>query len=875
MKWYLNILILLFLPAGILHAQQDTRNKDILFPSTGMKLAEMLEVVSDSTGYEFSFNPRKVPVDSTFLLPDLSLHMDEFLNLLEGYGLNAEISGQHVILKRSRVMKAALPSYFTLNGTLSDSASGEALIGASVIVTETGKGTVTNGYGFFSLTLEKGKHEIMVSYVGYESGRESINLVSDMNIRRELSQIKTELEEVEIVSDEFDRIGEVAGQGKVEMPVVSVRKMPGFLGETDVIKSLQSLPGISFFSDGSTIFHVRGGARDQNLLMIDEAPVYNPAHLLGLFSVFTPDALNSINVYKGDMPAMYGGRLSSVIDVKMKEGNRNKLSFSGNTGPIATTLNLEAPFLKKKGSFYLSGRRSHLKWIFTRSSPGLEELHFTDFNLKTNYRFNERNRLYISFYSGIDKFRNRERILKSSGISWFNFAGNIRWNTVIRNRIFINTSLIYSEYDYNLYTSYEFNYRWNSNIGYAAIKSDLTYYIRPGSTLRFGILFAGHSYYPGNFLTGDKTDPLVEGVPEKYTAENGIYLSYELPLGDESSMSYGLRLVKWSNRGPGYEFVYDNQDDVIDTLIYAGGNIYNSFNSFEPRIRYSFRVQDNIRGKLSLGRNVQFEHLISNSISPFTSLEVWLPAGPNIKPVTADQASAGLTWKFNRIRSYLDAEVFIKRMQNYISYVDHAYMLFNPQVDRELLYGTARAFGTEFILKKTDGRWNGWISYVWTRTLAKVSGINEGMEFPARYDRPHCLSAYIFWQATGRTNLSASWIFTSGSPFSTPTSYYYYNGYQVPYYGSRNNDRLPHYHRMDIGAEIRLNNPGSAQEHLLKFSVFNLYGRKNPFSINFNKILDENGNIIIPADYAEIPEFVPTMMYIYGMIPSISYHFKF
>lgn len=872
----LKIIVYLLCMHSMLSFGQRDSNVVIHFPNVSMKISEVLEFVSSATGYEFSYNPSTIPLDSTISFSGKDIKLNEFLEMLHSYNISSQLSDQHIILKTiNQKPKTPVRQFFTISGYLKDAENSEALIGANVIISETGKGTTTNGYGFFSLNLPEDEYELLFSYLGYSIARKEIILKENINIDIGLEYLSTEIEEVKIISDEFDRLNSGIKQGKIELPVNSIRKMPGFLGESDIIKSLHSLPGISFYSDGSTIFHVRGGARDQNLLLIDEAPVYNPAHLLGIFSVFTPDALNSVDVYKGDMPAKFGGRLSSVIDVKMKEGNGNRFVFSGNTSPVATTLNMEAPLINKKGSFYISGRRSHLKWILNKSSPNLDQLYFTDLNIKTNYRLNEKNRLFFSIYAGVDKFRNRDRVLQSSGISWLNAAANIRWNTVIKNSLFVNTSLIFSQYDYNLYTSYELNNRWNSSIGLSALKSDFSWYINPENTLKFGFYSGSHRYFPGNFLSGNKETPLVAGVPEKYTSENAIYVNAEMSVGPASSISYGFRLVRWANRGPGYEFVYNLLDEVSDTLEYQRGTKYNSFISFEPRIRYTYRITKQIQGNLSLSRNTQFEHLISNSISPFTSLEVWLPAGPNIKPITADQVSAGFTWKSGRENIYFNADFFFKKMSNYISYTDHAYMLFNPNVDRELLYGSARAYGGEFIIKKTRGKWDGWVSYVYTRTLAKISEINDGNEFPARYDRPHTLSAYLFYQAKPGLNFSMNWIYSTGAPFTTPTGYYYYNGYQVPYYGTRNNDRLPDYRRMDVACEIRLNKPEKPNEHLLKISVFNFFGWKNPFSINFNKILDDAGNIIIPANYYNSPDYTTTMMYIYSVIPSVSYHFKF
>ncbi|MCK4922076.1 MAG: TonB-dependent receptor [Bacteroidales bacterium] len=869
-------LILLFTLTNRIYAQNET-HQAYEFPSESLSLQSILHEITKQNKLELSYNPDVIDIEMQIELESLNMNLSDLIITLRNNGIELNLLEEHIILKKILipVPTAKLPEIFTLSGYVTDILSGENLIASSVIVPKTGKGAISNPYGFYSISLEKGEYEIVFSYIGYNTIYKNISLTADIKLNINLEESSTKIEEVVIISDEIERISNRLQSGKMEVSVKSIQKMPGFLGESDVIKSLQSIPGVVFYSDGSTIFHVRGGARDQNLLLIDEAPVYNPAHLLGIFSVFTPDALNSVEIYKGDMPANYGGRLSSVVDVKMKEGNRNRLSFSGNTGLVATTLNLEAPLINKKGSFFISGRRSHLKWLLINNNQSIKELYFTDLNLKANYSLNDKNRLFFSLYSGLDKLENQDREFQSSGITWLNGAGNIRWNHIFGNRLFSNTSLIFSQYDYNLYTSYQQRNRWNSQIGLAALKTDFSYYLNPENTFKFGVYLGSHKYYPGNFLSGDNIDPLIPGVPEKYTSESALYFSNEQILTPKASIRYGLRLSKWTNKGETYEYSYNENYEVIDTSFYASGEKYNSFFSFEPRISIKYEFGPQLSSKFSYTRNTQNEFLITNSISPFTSLEVWMPSGPNVRPMIADQFSAGITWKSLKKPVYIDFEVFNKWMNNYISYVDHAYMLFNPYVENQLRYGTGKAYGAELIIKKTAGRWDGWVSYAYTRTLLEIQDVNNNLSFPSNYDRPHSLSLSVFYRAKPRINISANWLYSTGAPITTPTGYYYYNDYQVPYYSERNNDRLPDYHRMDIAAEFRLNRIDRKNEHSLKISIFNFYGRKNPFSINFNKVIDEAGNIFIPANYYENPEQISTMMYVYGTVPSISYHFKF
>jgi hypothetical protein len=376
-------------------------------------------------------------------------------------------------------------------------------------------------------------------------------------------------------------------------------------------------------------------------------------------------------------------------------------------------------------------------------------------------------------------------------------------------------------------------------------------------------------------LSGDNPDPLQPGVPNKYSRENTLYISHSFEASKIVDIRAGLRFGGWSNRGESIEFSYDENENVVDTIRYYENEVYNRIPFLEPRLSIGFDFNRNWNAKLAFSRNSQFEFLITNSISPFTSLEIWLPAGPNIKPMFSDQFTLGLSYMKSSKGFSFDAEFFYKNLINHISYDDHANMLFNPNVETELQYGKGKAYGAEFVLRKKSGRWEGWISYAWTRALLRIPEINDFNEFPARYDRPHALNLYSDYRITRRWDVSLNWLFSTGTPFTSPTGYYYYLGYRVPYYKERNNDRLPNYHRLDFATNIRLNSPESVNKHELRFSIFNLYGRRNPFNINFNKTIDENGNIVVPSDYSKNPEYETTMMYMFGAVPSISYHFEF
>lgn len=830
------------------------------------------------SGYEFSYDPSTLPADSLISIRYDNIPLKEVLDGLRDYGISHSIMGEHIILRPideiADPREEKKPRY-TLSGYILDKENGEALVGATISDKQSGKGAMANGYGFFSLTLQEGEYDLQASFLGYNPSDISLVLSEDKQVEIKLEQGLSVLEEVLVVSSGESMSTREAGTGEFYLKPSEISKIQGFMGQPDMIKSLQTMPGINFYGDGSTIFHVRGGARDQNMILIDEAPVYNPAHMLGLFSVFTVESLNSIKVYKGNMPASLGGRISSVIDLKLKEGNSNKLSFHGNTGPIATSLNLEGPLFRKKSTYYISARRSHFKWLFAGQNDNIDLLHFSDFNIKYNYRINPANRIFFSLYSGSDIFKNNTYNNRSNGINWKNLAGNLRWNHIFGDRLFSNTSIIVSAYDYNLYISWEDKQRWNTGLALATLKSDFTFYSSPGNTYRAGFSISAHNYSPGNYYAGSSPDPLARGVPEKQTVESVLYLDFENELLPGMVFNYGLRLTAWSNHGPTTEYVYDDNYRPVDTMIYNSGNSYNSLPGFEPRLQLNYKISNNLSAALSYSHNLQFEHLISNSISPFTSLEVWLPAGPNIKPASSDQLSAGISLLDNNNVFSFDLGLYYKVTDNYISYVDHAYMLFNPHIEGELRYGKGRSQGIEALFRRRGGNPEWWISYTLSATELVINDLNNNQPFPSGYDRPHNFNAHMNISILSGWLFSANFIWCSGNPITSPTGFYYYKGYQVPFYDKRNNDRLPDYHRLDLSTEIRLNRKGSSQYHSLKLGLYNAYGRKNPFTINFNKIIDDSGALKVPTDRSETPHLHSSMIYVHGAVPSISYHFKF
>jgi len=857
-------------------------------------MIEVLNRIEEQSELSFSYNSRLIDEKE-----EVSIHLDE-VNLEDALTalffeqrISFELVEQQVVLKRARRIKGVedTPLYsdsieqrsvkFTLSGFVKDQRSGEVLIGATITIPGGAVGTISNAYGFYSLTLETEAKEVFCSYVGYRSLSKEIhspeNQATHFNLEKEISQIQ----EVRVYSCELDNMIRTARSSEERINPESVRKMPALFGEKDIIKSLAAVPGIKFFGDGSTIFFVRGGGRDQNMITIDEAPVYNPTHLLGYFSTIIPDAVKDVKIYKGDFPANYGGRLSSLIDIRTKDGNMNHFGMDGSVGLLSSRLSLEGPIWKEHISFFLSGRRSYITRPLQNWNPNITDLHFSDLHFKLNYNINENNRLYFSIYRSVDNFESQTRSNPSSGINWRNSTTTLRWNHIFSDRLFSNLTLLGSRYTYRLFMNMEASDYWNSNIENLTLKYDFTNYLNSKNTLRFGFLLGGHFHDPGNmYRSGVEWDPGYD-LSVRYTREYALYVSNQFIINNKVSIRAGLRFTAWQNMGPSTEYKVVQtssggiERDSIAVKEYPDGEVYHQTFSVDPRISMVWQPGVKNIFKLSYSRTSQFQYLITNSISPFTSLEVWLPAGPNVPPQSAHQLTMAYTRRFTMSGLSLDVEAYYKRMNSLIDYRDHAHMLMNPLVEEELLFGKGDAYGLETILQKEHGRLTGWISYTLSRALYQVDEINSGTPYPAYSDRPHDFSLYLSWALHPRISLTTNFIYMTGAPFSTPTGFYYYDKHQVPSYAERNNDRLPDYHRLDLALNWHLSHPGRKYQHELIFSVFNLYNRINPVALHFNKIKDESGNFVVPVDFYSNPGLLSSQYYLYGIVPSVSYHFNF
>lgn len=848
-------------------AQKKLPDIAVTIEANDFSLAALLEVISQKSGIPFSYNPKRIDADRKI---DYSVSNKTLASILtdisEKFGLSFTFVEDQIILKPEKKSEKAVQT-ITMSGYVKDATTGEALIGSTVFLMELQAGTICNAFGFYSITVPKGTYTIDCSFVGYKQWTKNIDLNSSLAQDISLAEEPPLLKEIIVEASDEDAGKEISVSSFALRPK-AVEERPALFGEMDVVKSLESVPGIKLHSEGSTFYYVRGGNRDQNMILMDDAQIYNPSHLLGFFSTIIPDAVNDITLYKGDMPASLGGRLSSVMDVRTKKGNDQHLQAWGNVGLISTKLGVEGPIKKEISSFLVSARVSRLKWLAQLGDKNITKFNFYDFTGKVNFKLDSRNKIFFSLYTGADNYFNT-----SNAIAWTNTAGTFRWNHLVTDRLFVNTTLAVSSYDYFLYTDVANNTRWNSHISNFNLKTDFSYFIKPQNEFTFGGGITGYNFNPGN-LQSNQPIPSNVQLSIRNSVEFSLYGNHEVKLSRSWGLNYGLRLTNWNNTGEAFEFVYDQNRNPIDTLYFQKGENYKEYANAEPRMTLTYLLSDNASLKTNLSRNVQNIHLISNSVSPFTSLEVWLPSSINIKPQTSNQVSFGYYQTFSQEGLKFSAETFYKKMRHQIDYQSHAETLLNPLLEGELRFGTALAYGMEFQLKKDEGRLRGLAGYTYSRAKRKFEDINKGRAYNAFYDRPHQINLMLAYDITLRWNLGLNWNYSTGAPFSSPVSFYSYNGQEVPVYGQKNNDRLPDYHRLDVSATVKLNkNPEKKYHHSLAFSIYNFYGRKNALYVNYNKIQLADGSFKIPSNLLDANRMT-SQFYLFGFTPSVSYNFK-
>jgi hypothetical protein len=725
-------------------------------------------------------------------------------------------------------------SKYTVSGTVKQRSSGETLTGVSVgVVEKPGVGVLTNEYGFYSLSLPRGDYTLRFSYVGYK--QELIPVKLNLNVTVNISvQDESSLQEVVVSSKRYNDNLTRASMGTEVLNMRTAAKIPVVFGEKDLVKTIQLMPGVKSNGEGSNGFSVRGGATDQNLILLDEAPVYNASHLLGVFSTFNSDAIKDATIIKGNSPAQFGGRLSSVLDVKMKEGNNREYQASGGIGLISSRLTVEGPIQKERSSFIISGRRTYAD-LFARLSPDLKDvkLYFYDLNVKANLAVNDKNKIFFSGYFGKDVLG----VSNMFGSKWGNSTGTLRWNSLVSSKLFSNTSFIYSNYDFNVgFKSDGKEVNFNSHIKDLDLKQDFSFYANSKNTIRFGFNVIHHTITPTKAGGAD----IVNVKKSRKGLENALYMSNSFKASDKLYLDYGLR------------FSFYNV---------LGGRIGKTYYNLEPRLSVNYKVSNTTSLKIGYARNTQNLHLMSNSTGG-SPTDQWIGNSYNIKPEIADQVSAGFSRNFKENAFELNTEAYYKSMQHQIDYRDGADINTVPDIESELLFGKGRAYGIEILLKKKKGKLTGWVGYTLSKTERRIDGINNGKWYNAKQDRTHDLSIVGIYTLSSRWTLSGAFIYTTGNAVTFPTGKYVLNGMTMYQYSSRNADRMPATHRLDLS--VTYEKPSKRRYHSSwSFGLYNIYGRQNPYSMSFK----ENKNDPRRIDAVQTSLF--------RWVPGVTYNFNF
>jgi hypothetical protein len=752
----------------------------------------------------------------------------------------------------------------TLSGYVHDKINGELLVGVSIYCLQLKTGTVSNVYGFYSLSLKPGKYTIRYSYIGFDPVEKEIELDKNVTLDVNLQPVEKVLGVVVITGKRTDENVREPEMSMVKMDIKTIKKVPALLGEIDVIKVLQLMPGVQTTSEGSTGFSVRGGSADQNLIILDEATVFNASHLMGFFSVFNNDAVKDVTLYKGDIPAAYGGRLSSLLDVRMKDGNAKKIGVTGSIGTVSSKLTLEGPIIKDRTTFLVAGRRTYADLFLPLAKDEnvrKSKLYFYDLNLKMSHVINENNRLYLSGYAGKDTFKN-----EFASMGFGNQTASARWNHLFTKKLFFNLSLVFSNYNYELGTPEgdASSFKWTSQMREYSARFDFTHYLSSNHTLRYGATTMFHEFYPGSASgLGSETAFSTFILPTEYAFEHSLYGSDEYKVTERLTLKYGLRFAMFQNIGPGTYYNFDASHNAIDSVVYTTSKVFNTYANIEPRFAFTYLVNPISSVKGSYSHTAQYITLAQNSTAG-TPLDIWFPATPNVKPQLCDQFAIGYFRNFKKNMYEASAEVYYKDMRQVIDFADHAELLLNQYIEGELRFGTGYSYGLETMIRKNEGVLTGWVNYTYSRAFRQIPEINEGNKYRAPYDKPHTINVVVNYEINSRLTASATWVYATGLPVTFPTGRAVIGNAIIPIYSNRNAYRMPDYHRLDLSITYNGKEKEGKKWHgEWNLSVYNAYNRHNAWSINFTQD-SKDPNIT----YAE-------KTYLFAIIPALTYNFKF
>jgi hypothetical protein len=762
---------------------------------------------------------------------------------------------------------------FTINGYITDSLSGETLIGASLTVNTSGRGISTNAYGFYSITLEKGEYEISFSYVGYLTKTIALTLDSNLIYKCELVPESYKSDEVVVTAKRRDQNVRSAQMGQVDLSIEKIKQIPALLGEVDILKALQLLPGVRNAGEGNSGIYIRGGGPDQNLIMLDDAVVYNPGHLFGFFSVFNGDAVKNVTLIKGGMPAQYGGRLSGVIDVSMKDGNNNEFGVEGGIGLIASRLSIQGPIKKDKSSFIVSARRTYIDALAKPFIPKTANLYgsgyyFYDVNAKANFILGEKDRIFFSGYFGRDvfDFNSTQRAFKTN-IPWGNATGTVRWNHVFSRKLFANTTLVYNDYNFKFdATQYDFRVVLSSGIRDLNAKVDFDWYPAPEHKVKYGAQYTFHTFLPNQFSGEQGETPLPsQNADKKYGKETALFIQDDWEISEKLQVNGGLRWSGFSQVGPYTRFNTDADGNPTDSTKYGRGDRVKFYNGFEPRLTFRYALNSTSSIKAGVTRNLQYIHLATNSASTLPT-DLWVSSTYRVPPQNGWQYALGYFKNFEKNKWETSVEVYYKKMNSQIEYREG----FTPTLsdpEKDFVFGKGWSYGAEFLVSKTRGRLNGWIGYSLSWTWRKFADLNDGQKYPAKYDRRHDLSVVANYDLSKKWKFGGVFVFATGNAATFPERFYFIEGVLTQEFSRINAYRMPSYHRADVSFTYT-RKPESIKKYKSSwvFGVYNVYSRLNPYFIFFA----QDGS---PTQGTQQIEAVQVS--IFPIIPSVTWNFKF
>ncbi len=763
---------------------------------------------------------------------------------------------------------------FTLSGYVKDSLSGETMIGATISVQGKTKGISSNQYGFYSITLDEGEYVFITSHVGYIPRLVSIILKTNQLYNFALLPKSTLGEEVIVSSKKRDANVKNAQMGRFVLPIEQIKAIPAFMGEVDLLKTIQLLPGVRNAGEGSAGIYVRGGGPDQNLILLDDAPVYNTGHLFGFFSIFNSDAIKNTSLIKGGMPAQYGGRLSSVLDISMKEGNNQKFQAEGGIGLIASRFSIQGPIKKNKASFIVSARRTYIDALtkpFVKKTSQFygSGYYFYDLNTKINYRFSEKDRLYLSGYFGRDvfDFANGRQSLKVN-IPWGNATGTLRWNHVFNRRLFGNTTAVYNDYNFAFKAiQNNFEIKLASGIRDVSLKQDFDLYPYTGHKVKFGGIFTYHQFTPS--VVSGKQDSVVfkpDNAQRKFANEAALYMQDDWEISDKIKINAGIRYSMFQQLGAYKIYTTDANGNKLDSTVYKKGETVKSYGGWEPRFTLRYAINDETSVKASVTRNLQYIHLVSNAGTTLPT-DLWVPSTYKVQPQKSWLYATGLFKNFKDNTYETSVELYYKQMQNQLEYEEGYTPNSLDDTENSFTFGKGWSYGSEFFVNKAKGRLTGWIGYTLSWTWRKFAALNFGEKYPAKYDRRNDMSIVAIYELNKKWKLSGVFVYGSGNAATLPQRFYIIGGVLTQEYSRINEYRLPSYHRLDLAVILTpKKNANRKWKSEWVFSIYNTYSRQNPYFIYFDQTGSPlNGTLQIQAKQVSL----------FPIIPAVTWNFKF